>query len=281
MTDNAIFIITHGRPTNQLTYKTLRALNVATPIYMVLDDEDTTVGEYCQLYGCDRVIVFNKLAYINSTDTGLHEPFHKFAVFARNAVEDIARSMGLRHFLVLDDDIIKFRARYEENNSLKSGDLKDKFDAVLEKCFDFMDNNNLPCTSFGFTNVYRSGVSALYSESSRLRLCAEAFIRSTAHDVSWRLNMLEDLITSLDAGREGFVWLQLLPIQVEIVMSEGKITGGNSAAYNEFGKYRMNFMPTVVYPDCNSVRFHNGEWRTTLTEQYSLPKVISDSYKKR
>lgn len=279
MNKNAIFIITHGRPFNQRTLQTLHNLGYKGKIYLVLDDEDNTIDDYVKTYGADNILVFNKEHYINTTDTGLHEPYRKFAVFARNAVEDLALDLELDYFMVFDDDITNFRIRYDLNGSLKSFSLCGIIDDVFNLCIEFMKSTGIHCTSFGFCNVYRSGVEGLYTESSRNRLCAEAFIRDTKIKVDWRLNMVEDLITSLDYNRKGDVWLQLLPVQVEILMSEGVVAGGNSDAYNDFGLYRLNFMPTISYPDCNVVKFHNGKWKTTLSEKYSMPKLISSNYK--
>lgn len=275
MYKTAVFIITHGRPFNQRTLQTLTSFSYTGKVYLVLDDEDTTIDDYVKTYGTDSILVFNKEKYINETDTGLHRPYRKFAVFARNAVEDLAVELGLDYFMVFDDDITNFRIRYDENGSLKSCSLSGIIDDVFESCIKFMADTGIHCTSFGFCNVYRSGVECLYTENSRNRLCAEAFIRDTKIRVHWRLNMVEDLITSLDYNRMGDVWLQLLPVQVEILMSEGAVEGGNSDAYNDFGLYRLNFMPTIAYPDCNVVKFHNGKWRTTLSAVNSVPKIVS------
>ena len=275
----AVFIITHGRPNNQKTLNLLNEMGYTGPVYLVIDDEDETGEEYREKYP-NQVICFNKESYVANTDTGLHIPFKKFAVFARNAVEDIAREMGFAYFMVLDDDIINLRIRYDVDGSLKSRKLTGIIDEVFIACIKFMNNSGLHCTSFGFCNVYRSGVSCLYEENPRSRLCAEAFIRDTKIRVNWRLNMVEDLITSLDYIRAGMPWLQLVPIQVEICMSEGAVEGGNSEAYNNFGLFRLNFMPTIAYPDCNKVTFHHNKWHTTLASKYSVPKIISASFKK-
>ena len=274
----AVFIITHGRPHNQKTLQLLVEMNYTGKVYLVVDDQDNTVDEYKALYG-DKVVVFSKDTYVAYTDTGLHTPFKKFAVFARNAVEDLAVLLGLDYFMVFDDDIINLRIRYDIDGSLKSRKLTGIIDDVFNACIRFMENSNLHCTSFGFCNVYRSGVECLYKENSRNRLCAEAFIRDTKIKVDWRLNMVEDLITSLDYNRAGIPWLQIIPVQVEICMSEGTVEGGNSEAYNNFGLFRLNFMPTIAYPDCNKVTFHHNKWHTTLSAKHSVPKIISASFK--
>lgn len=42
----ACFILTYGRPQNQQTYRSLRKHGYTGPIYLIIDDEDTTGDEY-------------------------------------------------------------------------------------------------------------------------------------------------------------------------------------------------------------------------------------------
>ena len=44
--DFAVFILTHGRPNNIVTLKTLRYQGYTGPIYFIIDDEDKTAEEY-------------------------------------------------------------------------------------------------------------------------------------------------------------------------------------------------------------------------------------------
>lgn len=276
----AIFIITHGRPTNQRTLYLLRTIGYTGDYYLVLDDEDETLQQYYALYDNSKILVFSKEKYCKLTDTGFVTPFKKFAVFARNAVEDFAQSLNYEFFAIFDDDITNFRIRYDNLGKLKSHSCAGIFDEILDTCINFMRSTHISCTAFGSTNMYRAGIDCLYTNSDRVRLCNCAFIRNCNIRVFWRLNFVEDLITSLDYNRNGDVWLQLLPIQVEFGASEGVVLGGNSSGYNDFGKYNLNFMPTIVYPDCNLCTYHHNSFHTTLLTQYSMPKIISSLYKK-
>lgn len=279
MINYAVFIITHGRPDNQKTLETLMRLKFTGSWYLVLDNLDETIDAYINNYGKEHIIIFDKPKYLYSTDCGLHKPFPKFAVFARNAVEDIAVELGLDYFMVFDDDITNFRARFIEDGSLKSIPLYNCIDDAFMACINFMQSTNIHCTGFGFCNVYRSGIRGLFNETPRIRLCAGAFIRDTKVKVNWRLNMVEDLITSLDHNRVGDVWLQLLPVQIDVLISEGVVEGGNSDAYNKFDNFTMNFLPTIVYPDCNFVKYRKNKWITALDACKSMPKIISHKYR--
>lgn len=281
MTDRfAVFILTHGRPYNQLTVKSLQDVGYTGEWYLVLDDQDLTYREYLDEWGEDRIIVFNKTRFIQSTDTGLHTPVPKFAVFARNAIEYIAKEMGYKTFMMLDDDITKFRIRLPVGDSLKSFQINGQFDEIVDRAVDYMLDCGIACLGLGFCNLYIGGIDNFNRENPRQRLCAEAFIRNTSHPISWRLNMVEDLITSIDAAIRGEVWFQFLPIQCEIKMSEGAVDGGNSDVYRQLGMYRISFMPVIAYPSSNAVRLGKKTWASTTTPDKCIPKIISSRYRK-
>ena len=59
MNDLAVFIMVHGRPDRMWTYKTLREQNYTGKIFLVGDDQDSTIDDYKKIYG-KEMIVFNK-----------------------------------------------------------------------------------------------------------------------------------------------------------------------------------------------------------------------------
>ena len=101
--DFAVFILTHGRPENVVTYKTLKKQGYTGKIYIVIDNEDGKAEEYRKKFG-DQVVVFDKLAVSKTFDTADTQTDRRTIVYARNACFDIARDGGVRYFLELDDD---------------------------------------------------------------------------------------------------------------------------------------------------------------------------------
>ena len=273
----AVFILTHGRPHNQVTLETLRRLGYTGKVYLVVDNQDETLTEYANIY--EDVICFNKEIFINDTETGLSLPEPKFAVFARNAIEDIALYDGYDAFMMLDDDITNIRVRFPDGNRLKSYSLKSCFNEVIDLCVEYVINQQIACMGLGFCNLYIGGIENFEKENPRQRLCAEAFIRNTKYTVKWRLNMVEDLITSIDGAVNNQVWFQFLPLQVDIRMSEGVVDGGNSDVYRKLGKFKVNFMPIIAYPSSNIMRY-GKDWAVTTTPDTCVPKIISSSYRK-
>ena len=93
----AVFILSHGRPDNVITYQTLRKQGYTGKIYIIVDDEDKTLKDYKNNFG-DEVIVFSKKDYENKFDIMDNFSGNKVIVYARNACYDIARNLGLDYF---------------------------------------------------------------------------------------------------------------------------------------------------------------------------------------
>ena len=130
--DYAVFIVTHGRPNKVITHKTLRRQGYSGDIFLIVDDQDSTVSEYKSLFG-DYVIVFDKNKYIELTDDGDNFIEKRAVVYARNACFDIAETVGVKYFIVLDDDYTSFRYKMNGNFS-----YADKNIINLDKMFDLV-----------------------------------------------------------------------------------------------------------------------------------------------
>ena len=87
--DFAVFILSHGRPDNVITYKTLQRAGYTGRVYIIIDNEDKQADKYYQNYG-DMVIMFDKVAWAEKTDTGDNFAERNTVLFARNAVFEIA-----------------------------------------------------------------------------------------------------------------------------------------------------------------------------------------------
>lgn len=277
--DFAIFIPTHKRPNTQYTLDLLRNCGYTGEIFLVVDDLDPTVNEYKSKYG-DKVLVFNKLEYVNKTDTGMSVPQINFAVFARNAIEDFAITLGYKFFAVFDDDMVKFRYRYDDDGVFRSTKITINMDKIIDTYVSFIDESNISCVSFGSLNNYMRGVDSLYIETSRLRLCCAIFFRNTNFKVDWKLNMCEDRITSLYYGQLGQVWLQLLQVQLDTMPMGGEFIGGNTDVYKSLDKFHQVFFPVIVLPSSQYCSMYKGKWATVMHQEYVCPKIISGGYKK-
>ena len=128
----AIFILTHGRSDNVVTYKTLRSQGYTGEIILLIDDEDKEADNYKKIYG-NQVHIFNKQDAIDMTDSGDNFQKRNSVVYARNYNFKVAEKLGIKYFLQLDDDYSQFRYTFDndDNYITKSISLKD-LDGVIK-----------------------------------------------------------------------------------------------------------------------------------------------------
>ena len=100
--DFVVFIISHGRPDNVITAKTLKRLGYTGRVFIVIDNEDRTREQYREKFD-DQVLVFDKRYYADMTDEGNNFNDRRTTTHARNACFDLASEVGATYFLVLDD----------------------------------------------------------------------------------------------------------------------------------------------------------------------------------
>lgn len=129
--DFCAFILTHGRPDNVLTYRTLRRAGYTGKIYVVIDDEDKTRQQYIAEFG-DQVLVFSKTDIANRFDEADNFGDRRSIFYARNACFELAERVGCQHFIQLDDDYHEFQFRVGPNLEANYSPIR-ALDQVLEE----------------------------------------------------------------------------------------------------------------------------------------------------
>ena len=142
-----VFILTHGRADRLYTLKSLKNGGYTGPVFIVIDNEDDQEGEYKRRYGDDNVIVFDKLARAEKTDTPDLNQDRRTIIFARNECFDIAERLGYRYFLELDDDYTAFMFRYIEGWTMRSKHAKN-LDDIFEEMLVFLDSSGALTVAF-------------------------------------------------------------------------------------------------------------------------------------
>lgn len=134
-----VFIMTHGRPDNVVTIKSLERFGYTGEWYLLLDDEDKTIEQYKKNFGEDRILTFNKEDIASRYDEGDNFKDRRTVFYARNAVFEIAKKLGYQYFLQLDDDYDSFRWRVSPEIEYSSKMLStDKSYRCLDKVFEVM-----------------------------------------------------------------------------------------------------------------------------------------------
>ena len=89
--DYCVFILTHGRPNNVLTYKTLQKCGYNGDVFLVVDDEDETAQQYYDNFGIQNVFIFNKRELADNIDEANNFDNRKVIVHARNYCFQLAK----------------------------------------------------------------------------------------------------------------------------------------------------------------------------------------------
>lgn len=129
-------ILTHGRPDRVHTLKSLRRHGYTGRVAIVIDDEDDRAADYRREFG-DDVVIFSKRDAAVETDEADNRTDLKGVVYARNASWSIARRLGARYFVQLDDDYLDFRHKRDERDLyINKADIRD-LDAVFDAMLDY------------------------------------------------------------------------------------------------------------------------------------------------
>ena len=279
MSKYAIFICTHGRPDRQSTLAYLRHQGYTGDVYLVLDDTDKTLPDYFSKYSPEMLLVFNKQHYIDTADTGSIPPNFKTILYAKNAVEDIARDMKLDWFIIADDDISSFRIRMLDGNMLKSYQIVD-LDKILEICSQFMFKGDFSAVGV-CSNVQFIAGASVFDNVQKYRVPYNFVFRNSNHTINWVSSFGEDIITAMEYGKIGKK-LQCIPyVQFATVTPGNGSDGGMSELYKTMSGYTLCFYDFMYNPSSIKLTINKSRWNAQILKDYAFPKLVSESYKRR
>ena len=278
-----VFILTHGRPDNVITLKTLKRCGYTGQLYFVVDNEDKTVDRYRKNFGAERVIVFDKKAEADACDEGNNFDERRTITMARNACFGIAKQLGITHFVELDDDYTAFDYRVIVNDKGLVRPIKD-LNAVLNKLLSFY--NESPAYSIAFAQG-GDFIGAIDNGKGTYRFsrrkCMNSFLCSTERPFQFVGAMNEDVNTYTTLGNRGslFLTIPVISLTQKGTQQQG---GGITAMYQRFGTYCKAFTTVMMMP--SSVRIsmmqsNNPRLHHTINWKQAVPCIVSERYRKR
>lgn len=249
----AAFILTHGRPDNVLTHGTLRKCGYTGRIVLMVDDEDTTLPEYVRRYGSE-VETFSKPQIAATFDAADNFADRRTIVYARNAAWDVARRLGLTHFVQLDDDYTELQYRFDENYCYTYSRIR-SLDKVFEAMVHFVDSTSILTVAMSQGGDFIGG-----SHSSRadhlalLRKAMNLFVCRTDRRFYFVGRINEDVnayshLASL--GNVFFTTTQVLLNQMQTQSNPGGMTG----VYLDGGTYLKSFYSVLFQPSSVKIGF--------------------------
>lgn len=277
--DFCIFILSHKRPDRVRTYDCVRRSGYTGRIFIVIDDEDDTADDYRKRYG-DEVIQFVKSEYDNVTDKADNHPKRNSVVWARNACWDIARQVGVKSFLVLDDDYSNFAYRLRGDGSTgKRITIYRTFDQLCLAMAEYQQRSGALSIALAQGGELIGGP---FKDWKTKRKVMNSFFCSTDRPFRFIGRMNDDVNTYVRHGWTGCLFLTLLNVNLEQVDTQAQ-SGGLTEMYLEHGTYVKSFTTTMIAPSCCKVTsfgidrhriHHKINWKATT------PMVLRQHHRK-
>ena len=270
--DFAVFILTHGRPDNIKTLKSLNKSGYTGRIYYIVDNEDKTAEKYKENFGEEFVKIFDKKALADQVDEGNNFDERRTITHARNASFQIAREIGIKYFVQLDDDYGSFLYRYERGLTIKS------IDRVFDLFIDFYKSTNAKSIAFSQGGDHIGG----FAGTKLKRKCMNSFFCSTDREFQFIGAKNEDVNTYTTLGSRGDLFFTFTSIQLNQEPTQSQ-KSGITDMYLRYGTYCKAFTTIMMMPssvkvsmmNSNNPRLHHSiKWINTT------PMIISENNKK-
>jgi hypothetical protein len=281
--DFTVFILTHGRPDNVITLRTLRNQGYTGKIYFIIDNEDKTAEKYYENFGRENVIMFDKKKYADQVDEGNNFDERRTITHARNACFDIARNLGITYFIELDDDYTNFFYKFIEENKLRSIEIKD-LDYIFNLYLNFYKSTTFKSIAFAQNGEFIGGVTSglITNEWGLRRKCMNSFICSTDREFQFVGAMNEDVNTYTTLASRGSLFGTIPFVSLNQKQTQSQ-SGGITDMYLLYGTYCKAFTTVMMMPSSvkvsrmgnKNMRLHHSiKWNNTV------PKILSESVRK-
>jgi len=285
--DFCAFILTHGRPDKVHTLRTLRSHGYTGKVFIVIDDEDQTGEEYKRIYG-DDVLVFSKDEVGQYTDQFDNFFDRRTILWARNACWDLAKQMGYRYFIQLDDDYTSWlHRRRGKGHPYSSSVVAEEYhgwtiknlDAVFDALVRLVETTPIKTVALSQGGDHMGG--ELGKRRFR-RKAMNSFICDIAKPFLFRGRINEDVNTYVDRGRTGDLFFTDMQLQLNQLETQ-KNAGGMTEVYLDSGTYVKSFYTVMAAPSCTSIglmgRFdkrlhHKINWRKAVPLIIPEPKLV-------
>lgn len=280
--DFAAFILTNGRPDRVYTYDTLRRCGYTGPVYLIVDDLDKTREEYERKFG-DKVVVFDKVAISETFDEGDNFEDRRAIIYARNASFEIAKKLGIKYFIQLDDDYRHFQFRFGPDYAYRPKVIKD-LNAVFSALLEFYKESGADSVAMAQGGDFIGGPESAMAERVQLkRKCMNSFVCSTERPFKFVGRINEDVNTYTRLASTGLLLFTTNQVSLEQTQTQSN-AGGMTELYLDGGTYLKSFYSVMYQPssvkvramrDRNAARLHHS-----VAWKFTVPKILSESLKK-
>jgi hypothetical protein len=281
--DFCAFILTHGRPDRVHTYNTLMRAGYTGKVFIVIDDEDKTAEEYRKRFG-KKVLQFCKAEVAAKIDEGDNFNDRRAIIYARNACWDLARQVGCKYFIQLDDDYTNFIIRHNSRLQYHSGIIKSTIDAAMSALVEFYANTNCSAIAWSQGGDHVGGDNSQANPHLR-RKCMNTFICSVDRPFKFVGRINEDVSTYTSGGRRGELFFTVIQAQVNQLATQSN-AGGMSELYLDSGTYLKTFYSVMYAPSCVKVgqmgdpRSPHYRIHHKINWHHTAPKILREEWRR-
>ncbi len=278
-----VFILTHGRASNVRTLKTLKKAGYTGRVILVIDNEDELEKDYYRIYGKENVYMFDKQDIADRYDQMDNFDERRTIFYARNACFEIARKLGYKYFLELDDDYIRLDFKVMSVNKNDNVKVKNA-DALFDIMLDFLNVTGAYTVAFAQGDDFIGGKNNKKYYEKILRKAMNSFFCRTDRQFEFKGRVNEDVNTYCLLGTQGKLMFTYTDISLAQLQTQ-KQKGGMSEQYLDCGTFLKSFYSVMCCPSCVVVSMMGGTKKTMRLHHRVLwnnctPKIISDKYKK-
>jgi hypothetical protein len=280
MNDLVIFILSHGRANNIHTLKSLRKHGYTGKVIFIIDNEDNNINEYFEKF--ENVEVFNKLEISKTFDEADNFRDRRAIIYARNACFEIAKKLGYKYFIEMDDDYTNFDYRIYNEKKKKPSPIYN-LDSVLLALLDFYKNTPFYTISMAQGGDFIGGKNNKMAKKPTIyRKCMNSFLCSTDRNFQFIGRINEDVNTYVKKQSIGLL-MGTIPIVSLTQKTTQSNKGGMTDLYLDSGTYVKSFYTVMFNPSScyikpmgdKHMRLHHAiKW------DYAVPKIISEDLKK-
>lgn len=274
-----VFILTHGRPDNCYTYKTLIKCGYTGKIYFVVDNEDKCIEQYQNNFGKENVKVFNKKLMADKIDEANNFDNRKVIVHARNYCFELAKELGYKYFIQLDDDYYEIDYKFPKTKGLV---IPKKLDSIFDSMFEYYKKIPALTIAFAQNGDFIGGIDNgkdLYRFNKRK--CMNSFFCSTDKPFNFVGSINEDVNTYTTLAARGNLFLTI-PV-IAIVQKDSQTQKQGMADSYKNGTYIKSYTTVLMQPSSVKVSMMNAKHKRihhSIKWVNTTPMVIDEKYKK-
>lgn len=296
MDDFIVFILSHGRADHVVTYDTLKDQGYTGRVGIVIDDEDSEGAAYREKFGEENVFTFSKSEIAKSFDEVIKGD-RRTVVYARNACFEIAKKIGVKYFMELDDDYYYFSFAYDNNllfvEPRRNGgvsrykNIKD-LDHVFSLLLDYYKNTpRITSIAIAQAGDFIGGGNSSTTQRVWLkRKAMNSFLCSVDRPFHFTGRINEDVNTYTMEAQKGLLFFSTNFVYLDQEVTQNS-KGGMTDVYLDSGTYLKSFFSVIVAPSCVKVATMRGKGTVAARLHHQIswknctPVILRETIKKQ